>query len=191
MFQMTNQSKVLSWSLIVGIFIVLNLFFNYTISLFYTEPKYEDFCPMTQVVTMPETQDECVAKGGQWTDNAYYKPGTPSTVSPEVRGYCDLQYTCRHNYDTAQETYSRNIFIILVLLGALSVLAGNFLKGNYVISSGLALGGVLSFIIASMRYWSAADNLIRVVILAIALMILFWIAMKKFNERLQSEGNRS
>ena len=73
--------------------------------------------------------------------------------------------------------------MVLVVLGALAVLVGNFFKGNAVISNGLALGGVLSFIIASMRYWSAANDAIRVVILAIALGILFFIAMKKFRDR--------
>lgn len=181
---MNIQASVLKWSLIIGIIIVLNLFFNYTISLVYERPDYEDFCPQTQVVTIPDNQNECVAQGGQWTDNAYYKPMPVGASEP--RGYCDLQFTCRQEYETKTKTYDRNVFTILVALGALSLLVGNFFKGNNVISSGLALAGVLSFIIASMRYWSSADNLIRVIILAIALGLLLWIAMKKFNDRVQS-----
>ncbi len=186
---MNTQSSILKWSLIIGIIIVLNLFFNYTISLVYERPVYEDFCPQTQVVTIPDNQNECVAKGGQWTDNAYYSktmPAVPPAGLEESRGYCDLQFTCRQDYETKTKTYDRNVFTILVALGALTLLAGNFFKGNDVISNGLALAGVLSFIIASMRYWSSADNLVRVIILAIALGLLFWIAMKKFNDRIQS-----
>ena len=76
--------------------------------------------------------------------------------------------------------------MILVVLGALSVLAGNMLVANPVISSGLSLAGVLSFLIASVRYWSSANDVIRVIILGIALGLLFWIAVKKFNDRIQS-----
>jgi len=158
--------------------IVLNLFFNYALSLAYKSPEYEAFCPQEQVVIQPKTQNECTDKGGQWNENYYDKPIRVDETTPA--GYCDLQFTCRQDYETARNNYNRNIFVALVILGALSVLIGNFFKGNEVISNGLALGGVLSFIIASMRYWTSANDLIRVIILAIALGLLFWIAMKKF-----------
>lgn len=184
---MNIQSSVLKWSLIVGIVIVLNLFFNYALSLVYERPLYENFCPQTQIVTIPNNQNECIAQGGQWTENnfrdftdKYNQSGIPAPV-----GYCDLQFTCRKGFETETKTYDRNVFVVLVILGALSVLAGNFFKGNAVVSGGLALAGVLSFIIASIRYWSSADNLIRVIILAIALSLLFWIAVKKFNDRIR------
>ena len=182
---MNTQSKVLKWSVIIGIVVVLNLFFNYTLSLIYPAPEYEDFCPQSQVVTVPDTQNECVAQGGQWTPvaKASLLRGelTTGVVLPE--GYCDTQFTCRQAFEDARDPYNKNVFIILVVLGALAVLVGNLLKGNEVISDGFALGGVLSFIIASMRYWSSADDLFRVIILAIALGLLIWIAWKKFSER--------
>ncbi|MDB5194262.1 MAG: protein of unknown function with transrane region [Parcubacteria group bacterium] len=177
---MNKQPRVLKWSLIIGIIIVLNLFFNYALSLVYKSPDFLTYCPQTQIVTAPTTQDACVSAGGQWTDNSAYQAKVipPGTDIPS--GYCDTQFTCQKNYQKANDTYSRNIFAALVVLGALMVLVGNFFKGNEVISNGLALGGVLSFIIASMRYWGAANDLVRVVILAIALALLFWVAMKKF-----------
>jgi hypothetical protein len=189
---METQSKVLKWSVIIGIVIVLNLLFNYTISLLYKEPTYEAFCPTSQVVNVPDNQQACVSQGGQWTNNASYNapnvPLPPPTKSP--MGYCNLQYTCGNNYDTASKNYSLNVFAILVLLGALSVFAGNFLKGNAVLSNGLALGGVFSFIIASMRYWGSANSGVRVIILLIAFGLLVWVAMKKFNNKNQNESVR-
>lgn len=176
---MQTQSKVLRWSVIIGIIIVLNLLFNYALSLAYGEPQYDAYCPTSQVVENPDNQNSCVDQGGQWTSNSYYGKPAPAGIT-EPQGYCDLQYTCRQAFDAANKDYSRNVFVVLVLLGALSVLAGNFLKGNDVISSGLALGGVLSFVIASMRYWGAANDAIRVIILIIAFAMLVWVAMKKF-----------
>ncbi len=177
---MNPQSKALKWSLIIGIVIVLNLFFNYTLSLVYKQPDFNTFCPITQVVEEVKTQNECVAKGGQWNGNTY---GAPVDVTnPKVTGYCDLQFTCRQNYDAANKVFDRNLFVTLVVLGALSVLIANFFKGNAVISAGLSFGGVLSFVIASMRYWSNANDILKVGILGVALVLLFWIATKKFKD---------
>lgn len=178
---MNTSNNIGRWSIILGIMIVLNLFFNYALSLVYKSPEYIDFCPNEQVVNVPDNQNKCVAKGGQWTDNAYYgKPVPAGEIVPAPRGYCDLQYTCRQNFEAAHKSYNRNVFIVLVVLGALSVAVGNVFAGNVVISSGLSLAGVLSFLIASVRYWSSANNLIRVFILAVALGLLFWVAIKKF-----------
>ncbi|MFH1473023.1 MAG: hypothetical protein ABIF06_01235 [bacterium] len=180
-----NESKILKWSVIIGIVIVLNLFFNYALSLAYPAPVWDEICPQGQVIIVPDNQNQCVKEGGQWTDNAYYgKPRIEGEVMPA--GYCDLQYLCRQNFESTTKDYNKNVFLVLVVLGALAVLIGNLLKGNEVISSGFALGGVLSFIVASMRYWSSADDLFRVIILAIALSLLIWIAYKKFNDRLRS-----
>ncbi len=180
---MNNQSKVLKWSLIIGIVIVLNLFFNYSLSLLYKHPVHENFCPTTQVVNVPQDQTACVKEGGQWiNDLGYTKPVQVGSQVPE--GYCNLQYTCGNNYNEAQKVYDRNVFITLVILGALSVAVGTFFAGNIVISQALSLGGVLSFIIASMRYWSSANDLVKVVILAIALGILAFVAMKKFKGKI-------
>ncbi len=186
---METQSKVLKWSLIIGIVIVLNLFFNYTLSLVYKQPDYNAFCPNTSpVIIQPKNQNECVGKGGQWVENGYYdkRVSVPVPVPAEINqptGYCDQQFTCRQAYDTAQKAYDRNVFVTLVLLGALSVVLGNFLKGNILLGYALSMGGVLSFVIASMRYWNSADKLVRVVILAIALGVLIWVAMKKFKDQ--------
>ena len=175
---MQPQSKVLKWALIIGIVIVINMFFNYTLSLIYKNPKFEAFCPSTQVIENINTQKQCVDIGGQWNSNYYSQP--VPTEKTAIQGYCDQQFSCRNNYDAAQKVYDRNVFITLVILGALCVALGNFLKGNMLIGIALSLAGVLSFIIASMRYWTSADDLIKVIILAIALAILIWVAVKKF-----------
>ena len=190
---METQSKVLKWSLIIGIVIVLNMFFNYALSLVYKNPKYEAYCPNnSQVVTVPDTQKSCVDVGGQWTNNNnLIKQPTPVGVTQPVQplGYCDQQFTCRNNYDAAQKVYDRNVFITLVILGAICVAIGNFFMGNILVSTALSIAGVLSFVIASMRYWGSADDLIKVIILAIALAILIWVAVKKFKNNQQINEN--
>jgi hypothetical protein len=156
---MQTQSKVLKWSLIIGMVVVINLFFNYALSLIYKQPDYNNFCQPVPV-EVPS--------------------GSVSAINTQY-------ITCQNNFQTAENNYDRNVFITLVILGALCVALGSFLGGNAVISIALSLAGVLSFIIASMRYWSSADDLIKVIILAIALLVLFWVAFKKFGNNLKDE----
>lgn len=183
---MNKQSRIGRWSVIIGIVIVLNLFFNYALSLVYKQKNIVDFCPVTQVNEPIVSKDQCLAVGGQWNGVSNFDSSTfgkqygVAPADPTISPYCDKDFTCRQNFDKATQSYNRNVFIILVILGAISVLAGNFFAANEVIASGFSLAGVLSFVIASIRYWSSADNLIKVLILAIALGLLFWVAYKKF-----------
>ena len=74
-----------------------------------------------------------------------------------------------------------SMFAAIIVLGIISLISGGFILIS-VLSIAFAWGGVLSLIIASVRYWSQADNLAKVVILAIALGLLIWLAIKKFNK---------
>ena len=101
-------------------------------------------------------------------------------TSPAL-GYCDPTYTKQMEFNTAQKSYNRNVFLILVVLGVISLVLGAVLA-NAILSMAFAWGGVLSLLIASMRYWSDADNLLKVIILAVALGALIYIAIKKFGK---------
>jgi hypothetical protein len=203
-----RQSKVLKWSVIIGIIIVLNLFFNYAISLVYPAPDYNVFCPQSQIVNPPENQTGCLKAGGQWTVYPASAVPTPATtitpVTPtnsvanspasvksvpmipatsQPTGYCDATYTCGNNYTTAMNLYDRNIFIALVSLGVISILVGLFWRTTDAVSVGLSFGGVVSLIIGSGRYWSEAGNILKVVILAVALVALIWVGVRKFKDK--------
>jgi len=189
---MQTKSKIFKWALVLGIIIVLNLFFNYAISLFYKQPDYSSYFPQSQVVEPIETKDECLGVGGQWTENSNFYDNTYSKENntPKVKGYCDPNFTKQQEFNKAQKEYDRNVFIILVLLGVISFLLGVFIP-NEIITISFSWGGVLSFIIASMRYWSNAENLAKVLILAVALFALVWLAIKKFGNENKNEELRS
>jgi hypothetical protein len=175
-----KYSSVLKWSLVIGIVIVLNLFFNYLISLVYKAPVFEDFCKTSQVVNVTNTKETCVALGGQWSQYAQVEPKTAPAQLNGATGYCDEQYTCRNSFDSANKIYNRNIFVSLVVIGVILVALSFFLAFNWILSVSTSMGGILSIIIASMRYWSDADNLIRVIILFLALVALIYFAVRKF-----------
>lgn len=182
----TNKKPgVLKWSLIISIIIVINLFFNVALSLVYSSPEYDEFCQTERVNKMIENPDECLAKGGAWTE--YEKPIPQRDVdlnSREISGYCDQQFECRQNYDTARENYERNVFASLIALGVITFVLSLILKSNTVVSTALALAAVLDFLIASIRYWSSAHELTKLIILTIALVALIYIAYKKFNDKI-------
>jgi hypothetical protein len=179
---METKPKLLKWSLIIGIVVVLNLFLNYSISLFYKEPDYNAYFVQPQVVQTITTKEDCLKAGGQWNGNDpkvidVYKNG----AVPVASSYCNPNFTKQKEFDLAQKVYQRNVFITLVILGVVSLGIGAFVA-NGIIVLGFSWGGVLSLIIASMRYWSAADNFIKVLILAIALGALIWLAVRKFEK---------
>ena len=74
-----------------------------------------------------------------------------------------------------------NVFITLVVLGVLTFVASLLFVNFEILSVALSIGAVLDFVIASVRYWTRADDLIKVLILGVALAVLVWVAIKKFN----------
>lgn len=178
--------SILKWLLIVSIVIVLNLFFNFGISSFYHAPKFEDFCKNEKINVQPVTKDACVAVGGQWNESSLIEKMIPSNITEpqklQTNSYCDTSFTCRQEFEMANNVYQRNVFVTLVILGIISLLIGFALSSVSVVSFGLSFGGVLSLVIASIRYWSAMDEFIRVIILGLALIILIWLGIKKFKD---------
>ncbi len=185
--KLKSSAWVLKWVLVVGIAIVLNLFFVYAIKVFYPEPEYTNFCENKQVKIIPDTKDECLSVGGQWTDDKYIQKTIPRNGSIEIpviktesKGYCNPDFTCGQDFRNANDIYGRNVFVALVILGVVSIIGSLFVASIEAVSLGFSLGGVLALIIGTMRYWSAMDDYIRVIVLAFALVALIWIGIKKF-----------
>ena len=181
-----SHFNVLRWLLIISIMIVLNLFFNYAISSFYHAPKYEDFCKSEQINVQPTSKEVCVNSGGQWNESSTIEKPIPMDVREtqklQTTSFCDTSFTCRKNYEQSLELYQRNVFVALVILGVITLAVGFAISASSVVSLGLSFGGVLSLVIASIRYWSAMNEYIRVIILGLALAVLIWLGIKKFTE---------
>ena len=184
-----KTKQILKWPLIIGIIIVLNLFFLYAIKVTYPKPIWNDFCDKELSTKKIETESECLEIDGQWVENSFdASPPLPTILkktdasTPATEGYCNRYFTCSKLFDTTREDYEGNVFIALIIFGVISVMIGFMIKGREVISIALSLGGVLSFIIASIRYWQYASDYLHLGILAIALLVLIWLGIKKFTE---------
>lgn len=180
-----KTSWIIHWAFILAIVVVLNLFFNYAISLVYKQPSFDAFCP-TEVVNKVYTEKGlCTEAGGQWSENTYpTEVDQKGVVTPvKVTGYCNATYTCNQAYSDAESIYNRNMFIVLVILGVGSLVAGAYLATiSTIVSLGFSFGGVLSLIIGAVRYWSNMQDVLRVVILAVALAALIWVGLRKIKE---------
>jgi hypothetical protein len=171
-----NNKPVIRFALSIAIIIVLNLFFNFAIKLVYDAPEWNQFCKQEQVTIQPENQAECVARGGAWSENV-----VPKRVASEPAGWCDLNFSCQKEFESVNEVYNRNVFVALVILGLASFVVGFWLISYAAVSTGLSLGGVVSFLVGTIRYWSSMDDYLRVIILGLVLVALIWLGIKKLN----------
>jgi hypothetical protein len=155
-----KKSNVAKWSLIIGIVVLFNLFINVSLDMVFESPEYDEFCESnlrypTKVEEL--SQEEIDAQNQKWEE-------------------------CQSEYDSAREEYEKKVFVTLISIGVVIFLISLIGKLNYVVATSLSLAAVLNFIIASMRYWSSAEQLFRVIILGLALAILVWIGIKKFSD---------
>lgn len=176
---MITPKGVQKFGLGLGIVIVLNLFFNYGVYTFYKPPLYINYCDMSKIAGPAPTPAICESMGGQWT--AY--PDGPKVMPEQPTGYCNNTFTCQKEFDAVNDVYSRNVFLILLVLGLASIVGGVFLANASAVSGGLLYGGVLSLIIGAIRYWSNMDDILRFVILGITLAILLALGYRKLSDK--------
>ena len=176
-------SAIIKWALVIGIAIVVNLFLTYLVDVLYHQPDFADFCPEAEVNRAIESEAACLEVGGQWNENIDAKGAAPQGISqPVPAGYCNTTYTCSKQYEEVMQVYNRNVFVVFVIAGILLLIGSVYLAGVEAISLGLSFGGVLALIIGATRYWSDMDDILRVILLGVALAGLLYVAWRKFRD---------
>lgn len=165
-----NIKNIKAFILSIVIAIVLSGFIIYLIQSFHPNPKWEDYC---SDIRYPKLVNE---KGIQ--DNITQEICERNEGAKWMNGYCDYEYTCRQNYENANEKHRFIIFLVAVPVGLVAVAIGIFLALPSV-SSGLMLGGVSLTIYGTSNYWDRFSNWIKVLILGIVLVVLIWLGYKK------------
>jgi hypothetical protein len=145
----------------LGIVIILNVFFMVVHGLIFQSPDYSSFCPSIPVAPATET----------------------SKASPnEIYGDPAQQIACQNSYDLAQKNYEAKSFVLLLGLGLLALIIGMFPLGSTIVSLGLSYGGVLTFILASAQYWNDAPQITQLFISALALGALLYTGLKHYRD---------
>lgn len=175
-----QHPKFVRWALMIGIVVILNIFFSVVLALAYPAPKYEDFCP-AQLKVSPTDASTCDAEGGVWTE---YSPALERVdpSSPKTTGYCDMYAKCQKPFQAANDQHALYAFVLTVGLGILALVAGLMPIGSSIVSSGLSYGGVLAFVIGSAEYWGTAGNWIRLGIATVGLVALLYIGWRRFRD---------
>lgn len=141
----------------------------YGISMFYPSPNYEDFCGDAKTTEVITDSAKCVEVGGQWSAYSSEEMG-------ELTGYCDQDYLCRQDYETAREKRAKMVFIISVPLGILIIVLGAFLFNLEAVGAGLMGGGVGTLVYGTNRYWQYGENWFRFILSLLGLGALIFLA---------------
>ena len=168
--KLSGLDKIKSGILALVIAIVFASLVGYAIEVFDESPDWQDFCGKVRAPKVigegedriVETQESCEADVGAKCMN----------------GYCNYNYQCEMDYETAEDKHSLTVFLVAVPAGLIALFVGVVL-GLPSVSSGLMLGGVFSIFYGTVRYWDNFSDVVRVVILAIALALLIWLGYKK------------
>ena len=103
-----------------------------------------------------------------------YEGFRPAELKAE--GYCDKDFTCREEYETAREIYSRNLFLITLSLGIIIIILGTLIFKLEAVGAGLMGGGVGIILWGVVGFWKFADNWLKFLLSLVGLLILIWLA---------------
>jgi hypothetical protein len=155
--------------LAIAIAFIFVFFASYAIQSFYPAPEYDEYCE-DKPTAIIQDRATCESEDGTW--NSYDSP------KGDLDGYCDFYSKCQEEYEAVRDPYERNVFIVNVIIGIL-VLVLSFLLSVEAVSSGFMFGGVIMLIYGTTRYWGNLSNVLRTIVLGLALGILVWVGYKK------------
>ena len=166
-----SPERWLKLGLTLAIVIVLNVFFNVGLDTFYDQPEWDDYCGSEYKAVRPLTDVEsCDAYGGTWTYDEY-------------GDYCDThKEDCSAEYNQARSDYNRIAFVVLTILGTLSVIFAVFTTVPMSVAHGFMYGGLMSLLIGSARYWNDMDDYLQFIISGVALALLILVGVKKLKD---------
>ena len=171
----------------IGIFIIYLLAVNYGIHAFYPEPKYEKFCSgeygrysIKQDYSYPSVNCTFSKELQKQVDFCYQDGGNPifeydengCNVAVERCDYCNKEY----NESLAK--YNKNYFLISLILGIITLLIGYFVLFVEPVGSSLMAAGVGAIFFGSVRNWQNLSDILRFVLLLVALILLVWIGLR-------------
>jgi len=169
-------------NIILGIAIViLTIFVTVNgIGIFYPNMDYSDFCGDVRTQELIQTQERCEEIGGKWEVYESVKP------VEGVEGFCDRDFTCRQDYEDAQELRAKKVFYVALPLGILILVIGGFLFHLEAVGAGLMGGGVGTMVYGAGSYWMYGDSLFRFIMsllgLAAVIFLAYWFN-KKFGKK--------
>ena len=145
----------------IAIAIIFLMFCVFGTKLIYDEPKYEDYCDYQE---FSETD---------YINESYYT---------------QVYRECSDKYNEANKDYSKKMFIISLIFGILVIVGCTIFISTNSISGGLMFGSLMFIIYGTGRYWNYMDDLVRFIILSIALVVLIYVSY--WTSKKMKDGNK-
>lgn len=105
--------------------------------------------------------------------------------SPNYEDYCNynkINFTetseyqeCNNNYESSRENYSKNMFILSLIVGVLIIVGSVIFVYVNSISGGLMFGSLMFLIYGMGNYWRYMHDWVRFIILGFALGVLIYV----------------
>ncbi|MFH0870604.1 MAG: hypothetical protein V1866_06140 [archaeon] len=185
-------------AMILGIAVLLPLFFGLFMDALYDEPTYEMYCNESMYST---PYADKFAEPARQEVNCTYKYGPEQQQCDRSGGISRMKYDsnncgsydwcdyCNKNYDAARSIYNRNLFLILAPLGLIVVILGIYLMVDY-LGAGLMMGGLITMFYATVRYFSDMSKMLRALVILVELLIIMWIGYKKIDDGKKASGSK-
>ena len=154
------------------------------VGLFYDRPEFEDFCDEFKTAQVIENEEQCNNVEGRWTSQEIR-----CVTEPCPQGFCDRDFSCRLEYEDAQERYARNLFFITLPLGIVIIIIGAIVFGLEAVGGGLMAGGVGVILWGVGSYWRFSDDLIKFILSLIGLVVVIYVAYW-FNKKIGKHKSR-
>lgn len=173
-------------AMILGITILLPLFFGLFMDALYREPTYDMYCNESKFsVPYPQPakpEINCTYSYGPEQQQCE-RSGGISRMKYDINGcssydWCDY---CSKDYTAARSVYNRNLFLILAPLGLIVVILGIYLTVDY-LGAGMMMGGLITMFYATVRYFSDMSKMLRALVILVELLIIMWIGYKKIDD---------
>ena len=136
----------------IGIFVVYMLMLGYGIEAFYESPRLSDYCDEFDQPRFP---------GGEINESEAAK-------SKE----------CYDQFNSVREGYDKNVFLIALLVGLITLVIGYFILEQEPVGSSLIASGVGAIFYGSVRNWGNFSDVFRFLLLLIALIFLIWLSLR-------------
>ncbi|MBT4604303.1 hypothetical protein HOC01_01570 [archaeon] len=164
-----KDSSKFNWKqkLIILALVIITVAFVFTgIYLVFDSPSYENHCFDKRAVPMEiTTEEECTLYEGTW----------------EADSYCDMYSECSAAYETQNSQFRFQVFITSFIIGAIVLISAIFIPIP-ILSASMMGSGIFILIISLLQYWEDLGEIYRFLILGITLVVLIYIAIKKFNK---------
>ncbi|HIJ11959.1 TPA: hypothetical protein HA278_07920 [Candidatus Woesearchaeota archaeon] len=153
---MITKQTILS----LAIALIFVLFVGYGIEVFHDNPDYPD---LHHVIT----EENCTEQQGKWVQS-------PKFEGQETRGFCEVGDQFKEN----RTRHDKIVFIVSIIVGLGAVIVGMVLRKD-AISTGVLGGGVLTILYGTIRYWDHASDILKFILLGVALAVLIWVGYTK------------